>query len=70
MDRETIIGNLDIIWNLLNQGDNIESELSSLLFLCSRRLKNYWFGINYQVIRQKTQQIDEVEYFLSCIADL
>lgn len=70
MNREAIITNLRSIWSALIQGDQVETQSGGFIFFCIKILENHWYGIDFKSVRPQYSEIDQIETFLSNIADL
>lgn len=69
MNREAIIANLRGIWDALCNGDAAESQIGSFIFMAFKQLDSYWNGTQFTSARLKIDPTDEIELFLSNIAN-
>jgi hypothetical protein len=69
LNREAIIANLRGIWEALCGGDAAESQVGSFIYMAFKQLDSYWNGTQFTSARPQIDPIDEVEFFLSRVAN-
>ena len=70
MNKDVILQNLQAIWSVLSGGNDEEINISILLLLALRRLKEEWLGLEIETTWPAYEEEDPVEIFLSKIAEL
>ena len=71
MDQQqlAILQNLESIWQILNQGTELEKKAGTFIFIAFRLLKTFWLGIKQKTNWSVSNQLDKIEYFLENIAE-
>lgn len=69
MDKNFILQHLYGMWGALLNGDDQEKEISSFLYFAYSKLQTKWLNIQKQTFYPQYTEKDEIEYYLSHIAD-